>query len=157
MSKKNTLRITGGPNASLVFTANHKKGGGSVLRVYPIRYQVNTRTPVDYRIYRKEEAILILKFEDQNALETLMGYLAAMRDNHIYFKAQMDATVGLLDKRAEKLVKEWEEIEKSMSPKFKDGSILSEMQEDEFKAFGKAIEREYARRYPQGSAEPVTK
>jgi len=77
MSKKRTIFITGGPEATLACVAKHKKHK-SMFSIYPVRYRADTRTEIDPRDYDKKDALFTFKFENPIAIDSIRIFLDEM-------------------------------------------------------------------------------
>lgn len=81
MSKKNTVYFTGGKEATLAITADHKRKGRSIVRIYPVQFNAKSREPLPFSHYNKEDALVTLDFENVQALDKLLDFLDGVRDN----------------------------------------------------------------------------
>lgn len=110
---KAKVHFTGTENATLALHAKHKKDGSVKVYIYPILYKIKSRKPINHKDYDKKDALAVLDFENQYAVETLIGFLNIVRDFMIKREAYTLGYLGFAEDR-EKVFAEIDALAKSM-------------------------------------------
>ena len=92
MAKKITFK--GGPMATHILDAKHKKDGSVLLRIYPVMFSVAHRSLVQPSDNEMVNPVAKIEFESIQALDKFIRFLSGMRDNMIYRAGHADGELA---------------------------------------------------------------
>ncbi len=147
MSKKNTVYFTGRKETTLAITADHKKSGKTVVRVYPILHHAKSRKPIPFTDYNKKDAINTFEFENAEAIGNFVNFLTKAREKAIYLAGRRAVKDELLDDAFKSL------LDGSIPPAFvvQSGIGLESMPDDVLARFAGVVHDEIVRRDPDNN------